>query len=45
MEHLKHNVSMTEVLRVNERWRESYLAWYNPGQLSIALPDSGGAYS
>ena len=44
MEHLKHIVSMTEVLRVSEKWRESCLGWYSTGYLSIALPDSEGAY-
>lgn len=44
MEHLKHVVSMTEVVHVSKRWRESCLGWYNTSYLSIALPDPEGAY-
>lgn len=39
VKHLKHIVSMTEVLCVSERWRERCLGWYNTGYLSTALPE------
>lgn len=38
MEHLKHIVSLTEVLHVSERRRERCLGWYT-GYLSIVLPE------